>query len=81
MRHGGVRLDGGAFPQQVCADLADACGETQDSGPLQEQPARGRLALTWQVFADDVSGFYCTGHGGMDDFIKLQPQACKSETG
>lgn len=58
VRHGGVRLDGGAFPQQVCADLADA----------------------WQVFADDVSGFYRTGHGGMDDFIKLQPQACKSET-
>ena len=23
------------------------------------------------MFADDVSGFYRTGHGGMDDFIKL----------
>lgn len=39
-----------------------------------------RQALTWQVFADDVSGFHCAGHGGMDNFIKLQPQACKSET-
>lgn len=58
VRNRGVGLDGGAFSQQVCADLADA----------------------WQVFTDDVSGFYRTGHGGMDDFIKLQPQACKSQT-
>lgn len=40
----------------------------------------GLPALTWQVFTDDVGGFHRTGHGGMHNFIKLQPQACKSET-
>lgn len=55
--HRRVGLNGGAFPQQVCADLAD----------------------TWQVLADDVTGFYGSGHRRMDNFIKLQPQACKSE--
>lgn len=53
-----LRLDGGAFPQQVCADFA------------------GR----WHVVADDVSGFYCVGHAGMLNFIKLQRRACKSDT-
>lgn len=52
------RLEGGSFPQQVCADFADS----------------------WHVFADDVSGFYYVSHGGMLDFIKLQRQACKSDT-
>lgn len=40
----------------------------------------GLPALTWQVFTDDVGGFHRTSHGGMHNFIKLQPQACKSET-
>jgi hypothetical protein len=34
--------------------------------PNSRQPA-----LTWQVLADDVCGLYCTGHRGMDNFIKL----------
>ena len=85
VRHGGVGLNGGTFPQQVCADRGDACREavTQQSDPacplrLPRDP--GTHTPTWQVFADDVGGFYCAGHGGMYYFIKLQPQARKSET-
>lgn len=40
---------------------------------------RSQTALTWQVLADDVCGLHSTGHGGMDDFVKLQPQAGKAE--
>jgi hypothetical protein len=36
-------------------------------------------ALTWQVLADNVRSLHGTRHGGVDDFTKLQPQACKSE--
>ena len=56
-------------------------GEAAQALPSQScrQGAWGCRALTWQVFADDISGFDGTGHGRMDNFIKLQAQACKSE--
>lgn len=82
--HGRVGLDGGTFPQQVCADRVDACGEAGVSVSPRATlpPALGGCtpALTWQVFADNVSGFHRAGHGGMHDSVKLQPQAGQPET-
>lgn len=36
-----------------------------------------RLAGAWPVFADAAGGFYSSGHGEMDDSVKLQPKTWK----
>ena len=76
------------LPFRLCLPNTLSFGFPVRLGPIQlvqldmgafPQQVCADFADPWHVFADDVSGFYRVGHGGMVDFIKFQSQVYKSE--